>query len=111
MSATFVSVPAYLVLLMSPLWWIGDPALLAASARDSCSVLLCHGSSSRALSTGTPRIAVFALKRRHALHHHVTPEGNFGVTSGPWDRVFATDIQPRRNPRRAQPNGRHLAER
>ncbi|NOV17555.1 fatty acid hydroxylase family protein [Ensifer adhaerens] len=53
----------------------------------------------------------FTLKRRHALHHHVTPEGNFGVTSGLREWVFATDIQPRRNPRRAQPNGRHLAER
>jgi sterol desaturase/sphingolipid hydroxylase (fatty acid hydroxylase superfamily) len=30
------------------------------------------------------------LKRRHMLHHHFDDEGNFGVTSGFWDRVFAT---------------------
>ena len=30
-------------------------------------------------------------KRRHALHHqHAGPGGHYGVTSGFWDRVFAT---------------------
>lgn len=35
------------------------------------------------------------LKRRHMLHHHFDDEGNFGVTSGFWDKVFGTDIQVR----------------
>ena len=35
------------------------------------------------------------LKRRHMLHHHFDDEGNFGVTSGIWDRIFGTDIQVR----------------
>jgi sterol desaturase/sphingolipid hydroxylase (fatty acid hydroxylase superfamily) len=35
------------------------------------------------------------LRRRHLLHHHFDEHGNFGVTSGLWDRVFGTDINPR----------------
>jgi sterol desaturase/sphingolipid hydroxylase (fatty acid hydroxylase superfamily) len=30
------------------------------------------------------------LKRRHAIHHHGGVEGNFGVTTAFWDRVFGT---------------------
>ena len=32
------------------------------------------------------------LKRRHMLHHHIDSSGNFGVTTGFWDRVFGTDV-------------------
>lgn len=35
------------------------------------------------------------LKRRHMLHHHFNDKGNFGVTTGIWDRAFGTDIQVR----------------
>ena len=35
------------------------------------------------------------LKRRHALHHHYDDLGNFGVTSGIWDHVFRTNLNPR----------------
>lgn len=35
------------------------------------------------------------LRRRHMLHHHFDDKGNFGVTTGVWDRVFGTDIQVR----------------
>jgi sterol desaturase/sphingolipid hydroxylase (fatty acid hydroxylase superfamily) len=43
-----------------------------------------------------------SLKRRHAIHHHAGVEGNFGVTTLFWDRVFGTQVAP---PRRsgAQP--------
>jgi sterol desaturase/sphingolipid hydroxylase (fatty acid hydroxylase superfamily) len=34
----------------------------------------------------------FRLKRRHALHHYFDDHGNFGVSSGFWDKVFGTDI-------------------
>lgn len=37
----------------------------------------------------------YRLKRRHMLHHHFDPSGNFGVTSGLWDKVFRTNINPR----------------
>jgi sterol desaturase/sphingolipid hydroxylase (fatty acid hydroxylase superfamily) len=32
------------------------------------------------------------LKRRHAIHHHGGVEGNFGVTTAFWDRVFGTTV-------------------
>lgn len=38
----------------------------------------------------------YRLKRRHALHHHFSDGGNYGVTSGFWDKVFGTDINLRR---------------
>lgn len=31
-----------------------------------------------------------SLRRNHVLHHHVTPEARFGVTSPLWDFVFGT---------------------
>ncbi len=34
----------------------------------------------------------YRLKRRHALHHYFDDHGNFGVSSGFWDKVFGTDI-------------------
>ena len=34
------------------------------------------------------------LRRRHALHHHFDDQGNFGVTSGFWDYVFRTNLEP-----------------
>jgi sterol desaturase/sphingolipid hydroxylase (fatty acid hydroxylase superfamily) len=34
----------------------------------------------------------YRLKRRHALHHYFDDHGNFGVSSGFWDRVFGTNI-------------------
>lgn len=39
------------------------------------------------------------LKRRHMLHHHFDDAGNFGVTSGVWDRLLGTDIEVPRTPR------------
>jgi sterol desaturase/sphingolipid hydroxylase (fatty acid hydroxylase superfamily) len=35
-----------------------------------------------------------SLKRRHAIHHHAGVEGNFGVTTQFWDRVFGSQIAP-----------------
>ena len=47
-----------------------------------------------------PGSYMYRLKHRHALHHHFNDAGNFGVTSGFWDKVFGTDIDPRRVARR-----------
>lgn len=38
---------------------------------------------------------LFRTKRRHALHHFAGQSGNFGVTSGFWDRVFGTGFETR----------------
>jgi len=43
---------------------------------------------------------MYKLKHRHALHHHFNDEGNYGVTTGFWDKVFGTDIKLGREGRR-----------
>lgn len=40
-----------------------------------------------------PGSYLYQLKHRHALHHHFNDEGNYGVTTGFWDKVFGTDIK------------------
>jgi sterol desaturase/sphingolipid hydroxylase (fatty acid hydroxylase superfamily) len=48
-----------------------------------------------------PGSYLYKLKHRHALHHHFDDEGNFGVTTSFWDKVFRTDIKVDRSGRRA----------
>jgi sterol desaturase/sphingolipid hydroxylase (fatty acid hydroxylase superfamily) len=36
---------------------------------------------------------LFRARRRHALLHHRSEEGNFGVTTGFWDVVFGTALE------------------
>jgi sterol desaturase/sphingolipid hydroxylase (fatty acid hydroxylase superfamily) len=43
-----------------------------------------------------PGTYAYSLKRRHMLHHHYDDMGNYGVTSGFWDRVLGTDLKGRR---------------
>lgn len=38
------------------------------------------------------------IKRRHAIHHQVDMNGNFGVTSSLWDHVFRTQVKLRAGP-------------
>lgn len=47
-----------------------------------------------------PGSYMYKLKHRHALHHHFNDEGNYGVTTGFWDKVFGTDIKLGREGRR-----------
>ena len=47
-----------------------------------------------------PGSYMYKLKHRHALHHHFNDEGNYGVTTGFWDKVFGTDIKLGRDGRR-----------
>ena len=40
------------------------------------------------------------IKRRHLAHHFYSERGNYGITSGVWDRVFGTLYEsPRDMPR------------
>lgn len=48
-----------------------------------------------------PGSYMYKLKHRHALHHHFNDEGNYGVTTGFWDKVFGTDIKIGKGGRRA----------
>jgi sterol desaturase/sphingolipid hydroxylase (fatty acid hydroxylase superfamily) len=38
---------------------------------------------------------LYRARLRHARHHHLSHSGNFGVTTGVWDRVFGTALEGR----------------
>jgi sterol desaturase/sphingolipid hydroxylase (fatty acid hydroxylase superfamily) len=38
---------------------------------------------------------LYRARVRHARHHHLSHDGNFGVTTGFWDRVFGTALEGR----------------
>jgi len=114
-TSTFVSAPGCLAVMLPPLWLIGGPAFAFGLTGGFLLGYLCYVSVHHLVHhrPARPGSAFFALKRRHALHHHVTPEGNFGVTSGFWDRVFGTEIQLRQRgvaPVPSQAQMRHAAE-
>ena len=37
---------------------------------------------------------LYRARLRHAGHHHSRHDGNFGVTTGIWDRIFGTTMDP-----------------
>ena len=39
----------------------------------------------------------YSWKRLHALHHFVSQDGNFGVTSSLWDHIFGTVVTKKRS--------------
>jgi len=41
----------------------------------------------------TPATYLHRLRVRHAVHHYRDDNGNFGVTTAFWDRVFGTNIR------------------
>ncbi|MCG6857661.1 MAG: sterol desaturase family protein [Salaquimonas sp.] len=47
-----------------------------------------------------PGTLLFTLRRHHALHHHHSEEGNFGIITSFWDRVFGTEILPAGKPKK-----------
>jgi len=42
----------------------------------------------------TPGGYLYRARLHHAAHHYRNDDGNFGVTTSFWDRVFGTRIQP-----------------
>jgi sterol desaturase/sphingolipid hydroxylase (fatty acid hydroxylase superfamily) len=42
----------------------------------------------------TPGGYLYRVRLHHAVHHYRDDNGNFGVTTSFWDRVFGTRIQP-----------------
>jgi dihydroceramide fatty acyl 2-hydroxylase len=54
-----------------------------------------------AIHRGRPRTRLGRyLRRRHMLHHYVTAEAGWGVTSPLWDWVMGTMVERRRQPKR-----------
>jgi sterol desaturase/sphingolipid hydroxylase (fatty acid hydroxylase superfamily) len=74
---TFTSAPAYLILLLFPLWWIGGLAFACSLTAGFLFghlwyVTVHHLVHHRGARQGS---LLTTLKRRHALHHHVSPGG------------------------------------
>jgi sterol desaturase/sphingolipid hydroxylase (fatty acid hydroxylase superfamily) len=44
---------------------------------------------------GAPAGYLQGLRISHLRHHYSPQQGNFGVTTGIWDRVFGTVIHPK----------------
>ena len=89
---TIVSVLAFFCLAYLPTAKFSDARSAAAIvcglmlgylAYVSCHFVIHH------LASGGSRL-VKRLKRHHSLHHHASPECNFGVTTRVWDRLFGT---------------------
>jgi sterol desaturase/sphingolipid hydroxylase (fatty acid hydroxylase superfamily) len=58
------------------------------------------------LSHERPRLVFWMRPNPHALHHGITPRGNFGITTRFWDVVFGTYSND--GPRRPKlPEGEH----
>jgi len=59
-----------------------------------------------AVHRGRPRTRLGRyLRRRHMLHHFVSPEAGWGVTSPLWDWVMGTMVERGRQPRRFSGTG------
>jgi sterol desaturase/sphingolipid hydroxylase (fatty acid hydroxylase superfamily) len=94
---SFVSIAIVLGVFLLPLLPAG---LVAASGFASGALLgytaymlvhhLSHHMGSR---TGT---LLYQARLRHLAHHYRGTPGNYGVTTSFWDRVFATNLEPRR---------------
>ena len=41
---------------------------------------------------------LYRARVRHARHHHLSDDGNFGVTTAFWDHVFGTALAERARP-------------
>lgn len=109
--SSLVSAPVALVALLAPLWWLGGQEFACSMTAGLLFGYLSYAAAHHLAHhrPARPGSLFYALKRRHALHHHVTRQGNFGVTSGAWDRLFGTDIKPRRGKAGARTKSRQLA--
>jgi len=85
------------VFVALPSWALfGFELATAATAGMATGYLLyvyCH----YAAHYGRPEPGTFfyRLRVRHARHHHLSDDGNFGVITSFWDHVFGTALDPR----------------
>jgi sterol desaturase/sphingolipid hydroxylase (fatty acid hydroxylase superfamily) len=91
---TWLSLPAILVGAFLPLWWKIDLTIASGLTAGVMLGYVAYVGVHHALHHWRIDRASFLyhLKLRHAQHHYSGSEGNFGVTTGFWDRVFGTAI-------------------
>jgi sterol desaturase/sphingolipid hydroxylase (fatty acid hydroxylase superfamily) len=99
---TWVSVVMISATVLVPIWLLVDlPYALALTAGIMLGYLW-YVTAHHYVHHWNPQPGSYgySLKRRHALHHYFDDHGNFGVTSGIWDRVFGTEITVRKQQER-----------
>jgi sterol desaturase/sphingolipid hydroxylase (fatty acid hydroxylase superfamily) len=104
----WLSLVIFLVFVFAPLWLFTDPVITAGVSAGMVIGYFFYGGVHHLIhhTKGNAGSFGYKLKQRHALHHHYSEDGNFGVTTGFWDIVFFTDVQRRlRAARKAQPAG------
>jgi sterol desaturase/sphingolipid hydroxylase (fatty acid hydroxylase superfamily) len=100
---TWLSLPAILVGAFLPLWWNIDFTVASGLTAGVMLGYVGYVGVHHALHHWRigPSSLLYQLKLRHAQHHHIGLDGNFGVTNGFWDRLFGTELASPRKPARA----------
>ncbi|TGV55466.1 sterol desaturase family protein [bacterium M00.F.Ca.ET.141.01.1.1] len=89
---TWLSLGVHALVAFLPVWMVSD---FATASAVNCGLMLgylWYISVHHMIHHWHPTHPsyLYMLKRRHAVHHHVDENANFGVTSIFWDRIFGT---------------------
>jgi sterol desaturase/sphingolipid hydroxylase (fatty acid hydroxylase superfamily) len=89
---TWLSLGAHALIAFFPILLVSDFAIASAASCGLMLGYLWYISIHHMLHHWHPghRGYIYTLKRRHALHHHLDENVNFGVTTAFWDHVFHT---------------------
>jgi sterol desaturase/sphingolipid hydroxylase (fatty acid hydroxylase superfamily) len=90
--ALYTTLPTILLITL-PLGWLvggasGAMAAMASGLLIFAGYEFCHCVQHLPFTPGTAWLR--DIKKRHLAHHFHSEQGNFGITSGIWDRVFGT---------------------
>jgi sterol desaturase/sphingolipid hydroxylase (fatty acid hydroxylase superfamily) len=93
--ALYTTLPT-IILISAPLGWLVAGPAGAAAAVATALILFCGYEFCHCIQhlPFTPRWQwLRELKRHHLSHHFHSEKGNYGITSGLWDRVLGTSYQ------------------
>jgi sterol desaturase/sphingolipid hydroxylase (fatty acid hydroxylase superfamily) len=90
--ALYTTLPTILLITL-PLGWLLGGAAGSAAAMSAGMLIFsvyefCHCVQHLPFTPSNPWLR--EIKKRHLAHHFHSEQGNFGITSGIWDRVFGT---------------------
>ena len=89
------SLSAFTICAFMPLWWLAGLNVASGATIGLALGYLWYAVVHTAIHRWRLDQAsiLYEAKLRHAHHHHSAQEGNFGVTTGLWDRLFGTAIE------------------
>ena len=90
----WVSLAVFVLGAFAPVWWAFGFEMASGSTAGLmlgyCWYLIVHAAVHHwPLEPGSP---LYLAKLRHAGHHYLSAEGNFGVTVTLWDRLLKTEL-------------------